>query len=74
MLLKCNFLTKKCDVLGPKILILKNLIPISKGQGKIEVFQVATFVLIYNFNLKGKVHKSLLIASFQELLCLSLDP
>lgn len=64
MLLKHNLLTQKCDVFGPKILILKNLILILEGQGKIEVFRVETFVLVQNFNLKGKVHKNLLIASF----------
>lgn len=64
MLLKHNLLTKKCGVFGPKILILKNVIPISKGQEKIDVFQVKTFVLVCNFNSKGKMCKNLLIASF----------
>lgn len=53
-----------CGVFEPKILILKNLMLILKGQEKIEVFQVGTFVWIYNFNSKGKVFKNLLIASF----------
>lgn len=53
-----------CGVFGPKILILKNLICISKGQEKIEVYQMGPFVLIHNFNSDGKVCKNPLIASF----------
>lgn len=50
--------------LGQKSQILKNVIPISKGQEKVDVFQVKTFVLICNFNSKGMMRKNLLIASF----------